>query len=223
MPCGMRPPRCRRNAAKTPGSNRPGLRCQGPWPGPVEAAALARACQRVGRAVRGVGPPRCVVRSGHAATRPVAAGCRRGRSGMRAGVGDGICAGCVAGRGCKAGHAVLPLNFRVPAKGRVLVTCLWSRCPATAGSLGDHGPPWAQSALHHLRMRHLRLMRTHLRTWGAPVKLRQIKHLRNKRGPAHYRGQRPAIGASRRCNPDACRQARREDCHAGTGAAPAGR
>ena len=109
------------------------------------------------------------------------------------------CAVSVAGRGCKAGLKPSCTGiFRVPLKAGFLLRVSCADCPRPPGHLGTAAHLRAGLALHHLR---------HAPTRGAcgltfepasaPGKLRQIKHLRNDRGPAHYRGQRPVGGAAR--------------------------
>ena len=159
-----------------------------------------RVRQRRARVSCGVSPLRCIVGSGHAPTRATAASRRSHRSGMGAGNGDNMRCG-VAGRGCKAGLGPSRTgNVSGAPQGWVLVACLLCRSPPAAGSLGDHGPPRAAPALHHLHMRRLAAHAAHFRPWNAPGKLRQIKHLRLNRGPAHYRGQR-SIGGRPACRP----------------------
>lgn len=182
----------------TLGSNRPGLRCDGPFAGPVKGAALARACQRWVGAVRDVGPLRCVVRSGHAATHRAAAGCRRGWSGMEAGVGDGMGAGCVAGRGCKAGiEPSCTVIFGCPRRAGSLLRVSWTDVLwppghlGTAAHLGRHrfcitcacAEISPCKATFEPRVRRLNSSKSS--TYGT------------NRGPAHYRGQSPADDATK--------------------------
>lgn len=172
-----------------------------------------------------------------AAPARVAASCaaamrHRGWSRRRAGsngqawerVAGTTCAVCVAGRGCKAGTTRLAPGISGAPIGWVLVACLSCQPPPAAGSLGNHGPPGLTLALHHLRMRRHRLMRPHLQPWNAPGKLREIKHLRINRGPAHYRGQRPVGCVAHGKRSCSRRDAERDKPHVGrtASAAPSG-
>ena len=195
VPCGARPIDAR-ETRRNPGSNRPGLRGCGPdGPsalGSVGACVSAQCCVSCG-----VDPGRCIVAAAmrrHGLRRRGAAS--NGQAWERVTV-DNMRRG-VAGRGCKAGlRTVLHRGiFRVPLKAGFLLRVsvppasgrrvTWGPRP-TCGRTGvaspAHAPPRGPCGLT-------------FDPASAPGKLRQIKHLRHNRGPAHYRGQR-SIGCSR--------------------------
>ena len=207
-----RPPALRRAARHDAGETRReplariALDCVACGPvGPSASAALARACQRSACVSCGVDPRRCIVRSGHAATRAAAAWRRQQRSGMGAGDGGQHASWRRWTRVQGRSGPSCTGNFSGAPQGWVLVACLCAARPWPPGHLG--------TTAHRRAHRHCitctwpasRPMRPHFRPWSAPGKLRQIKHLRVNRGPAHYRGQRPigvlALPCPRRLRP----------------------
>ena len=106
--------------------------------GPFRRAALARACQRSAGALRGVCPKRCIVSSGHAATRAAAAWRREHRSGMEWADGDDMRCGRrwtrVQGR---PEDRLAPEFFGCPSR---LGSCCVSLVPTAPGRRVTWGP-----------------------------------------------------------------------------------
>ena len=176
------------------GSNRPGLRCERPLAGlprwqrwRVRSAKRAQAGRRRPASLRfeqrpcgdaprrGVGPAAAIRHESSGRGRHVRWSRRWTRMQGRNGPS---CTGI----------------FRVPPWGGVLVRVSWAKHPGPPGHLGTTAHPrWSgvASLAHAPESAHASPPSNR----GAPVKLRQIKHLRNNRGPAHYRGQRSTGGA----------------------------